>query len=84
MVKDSWRSVMFIYVYCRADDQLSAVQVVPVVGLPDVFELSYYANALLPIFAAESVLGENNSQLGGVTVRMLDLRSQGRGFDSSG
>jgi len=41
-----------------ADDQLHTVQMVPATGLPDVFELSYYANAVLPIFATESVLGK--------------------------
>jgi len=34
------------------------VTVVPVTSLPGVFELSYYANAVLPIFATESVIGE--------------------------
>jgi len=44
--------------YCRADDQLHTVKMVPVTSLPDVFELSYYANAVMPVFAAESVLGK--------------------------
>jgi len=51
----------WLFDYCRPDDQLNTVRMVPIVSLPNVFELSYYANALLPIFATESVLGKNKN-----------------------
>jgi len=47
--------------YCRADDQLHTVKLVPTTSLPDVFELSYYSSAVMPIFATESVLGKKTS-----------------------
>ena len=37
------------------------VKLVPATSLPDVFELSYYANAAMPIFATESVLGKKTN-----------------------
>lgn len=44
-------------VYCRSDDQLCSVRILPATSLPAVFELFHYANAVLPIFASESVIG---------------------------
>jgi len=34
---------------------------VPATSLPDVFKLSYYANALLPTFATESIMGKETT-----------------------
>jgi len=48
---------------CRPDDQLCTMTLVPVTSLPSVFELSYYASAILPIFASESVIGKKTIPL---------------------
>jgi len=46
--------------YCSADDHLHVVKMVPVTSLPEIFELSYYANVVIPIFATESVIGKKS------------------------
>ena len=48
-------------VYCRSDDQMRSVTMLPMTSLPAVFELSYYANSILPIFADESVIGKKTA-----------------------
>jgi glycerol-3-phosphate O-acyltransferase 1/2 len=40
-------------------DQMNTVKLVPVTSLPDVFELSYYANVASTVFAVESVLANS-------------------------
>jgi len=59
----SEQNVINIIRYCRADDQLCNVKLIPATSLPDVFELTYYASAVVPIFAAESVLGKKTQVL---------------------
>lgn len=41
----------------RDDEQLSLVKVTPVTTIPNVFELSYYANSAGSVFAIESIIG---------------------------
>jgi len=49
-----------LFIQFSDDEQLSLVTVTPVTTLPLVFELSYYANVISPVFALESIAGKSN------------------------
>lgn len=49
---------LLTFVLCLRAKDVVTTKLVPVTALPEVLELSYYANVVSPLFATESVLGK--------------------------
>ena len=46
----------FVYYFRYDGDEMSLT---PVIKLPQIFELSYYANQVISVFTLESIIGKN-------------------------
>ena len=64
---------MSFSVYYRCCDEEMFIS--PVIELPHVFELSYYGNQVISVFALESIIGKSNFENAYITCSLVQSTS---------